>query len=159
MMRPKCHVMWLRFHFKRMLITGLGQQTLPLIQLYNYSRRKYYWCRENANNFWYSIQFLLQYCDIAPQLSLLQLCNSYQSLFFFFCIGFVYWFVASYLYCFPYSFRSSNNCDNNSCRSFMLSKAIAKSNGYLISIAVKSEKEQQLLLQQQLKERKFYREQ
>ena len=24
-MRPKCHVMGLRFHFKRMLITGLGQ--------------------------------------------------------------------------------------------------------------------------------------
>ena len=29
-MRPKCHVRWLRFHFKRMLITGLGQQTLLL---------------------------------------------------------------------------------------------------------------------------------
>ena len=29
-MRPKCHVRWLRFHFKRMLITGLGQQTLPI---------------------------------------------------------------------------------------------------------------------------------
>ena len=27
-MRRKCHVMWLRFHFKHMLITGLGQLTL-----------------------------------------------------------------------------------------------------------------------------------
>ena len=27
-MRRKCHVMWLRFHLKRMLITGLCQWTL-----------------------------------------------------------------------------------------------------------------------------------
>ena len=25
MMQPKFHMMWLRFHFKRMLITGLDQ--------------------------------------------------------------------------------------------------------------------------------------
>ena len=31
-MRPKCHVRWLRFHFKRMLITGLGQLTLPNVK-------------------------------------------------------------------------------------------------------------------------------
>ena len=29
-MQSKCHVRWLRFHFKGMLITGLGQQTLDL---------------------------------------------------------------------------------------------------------------------------------
>ena len=28
MMRPKCHVRWLRFYFKSMLNTGLGQQSL-----------------------------------------------------------------------------------------------------------------------------------
>ena len=27
-MRPKCHLRWLRFNLKRMLITGLGQETL-----------------------------------------------------------------------------------------------------------------------------------
>ena len=31
-MRPKCHVRWIRFHFKRMLIMGLGKQTLMLSQ-------------------------------------------------------------------------------------------------------------------------------
>ena len=30
-MRPKCHVKWLRFHFKRMLIMEHGQQTLVYI--------------------------------------------------------------------------------------------------------------------------------
>ena len=28
--RNKCHVRWLRFNFKRMLITGLGQKSLNL---------------------------------------------------------------------------------------------------------------------------------
>ena len=32
------------------------------------------------------------------------------------------------LYCFPYSYRSSNYCDSNSCRFFTLLKALAKSN-------------------------------
>ena len=48
--------------------------------------------------------------------------------------------MASFLYCFPYSYRSSNYCDSNSCRSFTLLKALAKSNGNLIAIAFKSEK-------------------
>ena len=30
-MRRKCHVRWLRFYFKRMLITGLDKQTLHLL--------------------------------------------------------------------------------------------------------------------------------
>ena len=32
-MRPKCHVRGMRFHFKRMLITRLGQKTLVLNML------------------------------------------------------------------------------------------------------------------------------
>ena len=48
---------------------------------------------------------------------------------------FVDWFMASFLFCFPYSYRSSNYCDSNSCRSFMLLKALAKSNGNLFAIA------------------------
>ena len=35
--------------------------------------------------------------------------------------------MASFLYCFSYSFRSPNYCDSNSCRSFTLLKALAKS--------------------------------
>ena len=42
--------------------------------------------------------------------------------------------MASFLYCFPYSYRS-----------FSLLKALAKSNGNLFAIAFKSEKERQLL--------------
>ena len=32
-MGPKCHVRWHNFHFKRMLITGLGQQTFSQIEV------------------------------------------------------------------------------------------------------------------------------
>ena len=32
-------------------------------------------------------------------------------------MSFVDWVMASFLYCFPYSYRSSNYCDSNSCRS------------------------------------------
>ena len=59
-----------------------------------------------------------------------------------FASSFVDWFMASFLYCFPYSYYSSNYCDSNSCRSFMLWKALAKSNGNLFAIAFKSEKSQ-----------------
>ena len=52
-------------------------------------------------------------------------------------MSFVEWFMASFLYCFPYSYRSFNYCDSNSCRSFTLLKALAKSNGYLFAIAFK----------------------
>ena len=48
-------------------------------------------------------------------------------------MSFVDWFMASFLYCFPYSYRS-----------FRLLKALAKSNGNLFAIAFKSEKERQL---------------
>ena len=43
-------------------------------------------------------------------------------------------------------YNYSNYCNSNSCRSFTLLKALAKSNGNLFAIAFKSEKEQQLLL-------------
>ena len=46
----------------------------------------------------------------------------------------------------PYSYRSSNYCDNNSCRSFTLLKALAKSNCNLFAIAFKSEKERRQLV-------------
>ena len=55
------------------------------------------------------------------------------SLCFNFCMSFVDWFIASFLYCFPYSYHS-----------FTLLKALAKSNSNLIAIAFKSKKEQQL---------------
>ena len=58
---------------------------------------------------------------------------------FLYCMNFVYWFMASFLYCFPYSYRSSNYCDSNSCCSFTLLQALAKSNGNLIAIAFKSD--------------------
>ena len=37
--------------------------------------------------------------------------------------------MASFLYCFPYSYRSFNYCDSNSCRCFTLLKVLAKSKG------------------------------
>jgi hypothetical protein len=52
---------------------------------------------------------------------------------------FVDWFMASFLYCFPYSYCSSNYWNSNSCRSFTLLKALAKSNGNLFAIAFKSD--------------------
>ena len=56
-------------------------------------------------------------------------------------IRFVDRFMASFLYCFPSNYRSSNYCDSNSHRSFTLLKALAKSNGNIFAIASKSEKE------------------
>ena len=61
-----------------------------------------------------------------------------------FYMSFVDWFIASFLYCFPYSYRSSNYCDSDGCHSFTLLKALAKSNGNLFAIAFKSEKDRQL---------------
>jgi hypothetical protein len=52
-------------------------------------------------------------------------------------MSFVDWFMASFLYCFPYSYRSSYYCDS----SFTLLKVLAKSNGNLIAIAFKNKKE------------------
>jgi hypothetical protein len=42
-------------------------------------------------------------------------------------------------YFFPYSYRSSNYCDSNTCRYFTLLKALAKSKGNLFAIAFKSD--------------------
>ena len=41
-------------------------------------------------------------------------------------MSFVDWFMASFLYYFPYSYRSSNYCEINYCRSFTLLKALAE---------------------------------
>ena len=54
-----------------------------------------------------------------------------------FCIGFVDWFMASSMYCSPYSYPSSNYCNSNCFRSFTLLKALAKSNINLFAIALK----------------------
>ena len=51
-------------------------------------------------------------------------------------MSFVDWFMDSFLYCFPYSYRHSNYCESNSCRSFTLLKALAKSISYLFAIAI-----------------------
>ena len=56
-------------------------------------------------------------------------------------MSFVDWFMASFLYCFPYSYRNSNYCDSNRCSSFTLLKALAKCDGNLFAIAFKSERE------------------
>ena len=48
--------------------------------------------------------------------------------------------IASFLYCFPYSYRSSDYCDSNSCRSFTLPKELAKTKGNLFAITFKSKK-------------------
>ena len=75
-----------------------------------------------------------------------QYCFSF-CLTLFYLLQFLYiWYMASFLYCFPYSYRSSNCCNSNSCRSSTLLKALAKSNGNPFAIAFKSEKERQLLL-------------
>ena len=63
-------------------------------------------------------------------------------------MSFVECFMASFIYCFPYSYRSSKYCDGNSYCSYRHLKALAKSNCNLIAIAnaFKSEKERGLLL-------------
>ena len=55
-------------------------------------------------------------------------------------MSFVDWFIASFLYCFPHSYRSFNYCNSISCRCFTILKALAKSNGNIIAIAFKSQK-------------------
>ena len=41
--------------------------------------------------------------------------------------SFVDWFMAYFLYCSPYSYRSSNYRDSDSCHSFSILRVIAKS--------------------------------
>ena len=48
--------------------------------------------------------------------------------------------MASFLYCFPYIYRSQHYCDSNSCRSPTLLKTLAKNNGNHIAIAFKARK-------------------
>ena len=56
----------------------------------------------------------------------------------------------SFLYCFPYSYSSSNYCDSDSCCSFTLLKVLAKSKSTHNAIAFKSEKEQKFYLSSSL---------
>ena len=80
------------------------------------------------------------------------------ALCFNFCMSFIDWFIASLLYCFPYNYRSSNYCDSNSCRSYTLLKALAKSSGNLIAIAFKSEKERNYRYRDSWKSENFRKE-
>ena len=100
-----------------------------------------YWIKSNIAIAIFNLTLLLpiwlslfQFCD-----SKVVALNPFASIF---CISFVDWFMTSFLYCFPYSYCSSNYCDSNSCRSFTLLKALAKSKSTHIAIAFKSEKEQ-----------------
>ena len=43
--------------------------------------------------------------------------------------------MVSFLYCFPYSYRSLNYCNSNCCRSFTLSQALAKSDTVIFSLS------------------------
>ena len=97
------------------------------------------------NNFCYPLKMII--FSAILDFSLLQKLSLLISLLKF-LYEFVDWFMASILYCFPYSYRSSNYCDSNSCCYFTLLKALAKSNGNLFAIAFKSEKERQLSLSQ-----------
>ena len=67
---------------------------------------------------------ILNFSLLLPiQLSLFRLnCDSKVVALNPFASFFVDWFIASFLYCFQYSYRSSNYCDSNSCRSFTLLK-------------------------------------
>ena len=61
------------------------------------------------------------------------------SLLIHFLYKFCDWFLASFLYCFPYSYRSSNYCNSNSCRSFNLNKTVIFSLSPLRAITLESE--------------------
>jgi hypothetical protein len=67
-----------------------------------------------------------------------------NNLCLYFCMSYVVWFMASFLYCFPYN-----------CRSFTLLKALAKSNGtlmiILIAIAFKSDNFRKEAIKQEAK--------
>ena len=96
-----------------------------------------YWISSNSS--------FIQYCDsnirlfsIAPPLVIALPTLRQQKLLHLipllkFCINFVDQFMAYFLYCFPYSYRSSNYCDSNSCRCFTFLKAIAKRKGTIIA--------------------------
>ena len=105
-------------------------------------------------NFWYPFKMVifpilrqqdLYFSLLIPiQSSLFQLCDgkscrscllNFLSLFWTFVHGF--FSLLSF-----YSFCTSNYCDSNSCRSFTLLKALAKSKSTHIAIAFKSQKEQ-----------------
>ena len=93
------------------------------------------------NNCWYPIVHfsLAPHLVIAlPTLQKQKLPLSTSLLHFFIC--FVDWLITSFLYCFPYSNRSSNYRDSDCCRSFRLLKALAKSNGKFSLSPIRSRK-------------------
>ena len=97
--------------------------------------RKVQYCYRNIGQFNSHQELAVFLCARSWVLVSLPLC-------FIFRISFVDWLMASFLYCSPYSYRSSNYRDSDSCRSFRLLKAIAKTNGNLFAIASICEKEQ-----------------
>ena len=110
--------------------------------IYIYSQRKYYWCPQNAYLFLVNFQFVNYYnieIEIRHFSLLLPIYLTIFRLCFIFCIGFVDW-MASFMYCLPYSYCSTNYSDY-----FTLLKAIANSNSNLFAIASnKSELKRQL---------------
>ena len=78
----------------------------------------------------YEINFIMLFFPILLPIKL-----SILPLYLNFCIGFILCFIASFLYCFTNSYRSSNECNSNSFRSFLLLKAISKINGKLLTCA------------------------
>ena len=99
-----------------------------------------YWISSNIAIAILNFSLLLPLCYRSFNFAIAKLSLLIPLLHFF--IRFLDWFMASFLYCFPYSYRSSSYCDSNSCRSFTLLKALAKSKSTHIAIAYKSEKEQ-----------------
>ena len=99
---------------------------------FTYNFKLAYWISSNIAiailNF--SLLFLFSYRSSNFSIAKLSL-----SLCFNFRISFVDLFMAYFLYCFPYSYRSSKYCDSNSCRSLTLLKALAKSKSTHIAIA------------------------
>ena len=91
--------------------------------------------------YWISCDSNIEIFSIAPPLVIAL--NPFAS-FFVYVLEIGSWLL--FLYCFPYSYRSTNYCDSNSCRSFTLLKALAKSKSTQIAIAFKSEKEQYFYL-------------
>ena len=111
-----------------------------------YSQRKYYWCTQNAKKLCY--YQIVYFCTIVPHI-LCSYCSSnfQRQLKLLLLISFAY-----FLYLFDTlvrgffsvsslnSYRSSNYCNSNCCRSFLQLKGMTISFSLLFAITLKSEK-------------------
>ena len=92
------------------------------------SQRKYYWGTQKAKK------------KCATKLANLSLMPPLKLSLLIFLLHFLYQFFAS----------SSNYCNRNCCRSFLILEALAKSNPLLFAIAFRSKKESHMLMSQHL---------